>query len=218
MQALTTPSTALPPEWIERLFGRMASAYGSLFADRWRGVDLVAVRRDWAEQLGGFTRDELRRGIANLPNFPPTLPEFKALCRPKPHPEAAFAEAGRLIGRLDGWSDCSVFWAAREIGAHDLKSQPYHAVRGRWLDAMDRHWRDRKPIPEPAPVVAVIPPDVAAQAAAKPLTEDERKALLERVRSWRPKGIVVTRPAESAPDPDAELRRAAEREIEGRAA
>lgn len=208
-------STSLPLEWVERVFRRMASAYGSLFADRWRGVNLVDVKRDWAEQLGAFTGEELRRGLDNLPTFPPTLPEFKALCRPKPHPEAAFAEAVRLIGRLDGWSDCSIFWAAREIGHHDLKAQPYHVLRGRWLDALERHWRDRKPIPAIEPVRGVIAADAGAKAA--PLSDEERKVLRERVRNWRPKTMADLPRRELAPDPDAEVRRAAEREIEGRA-
>jgi hypothetical protein len=199
----------------------MATRYGARFADTWRGVNPEHVKADWAEALGRYTNAELERGFEALREraFPPTLSEFEQDCRPKPDPQAAHAEACRLIGRLEGWSDCSVFWAAREIGTHDLKHLRYADIRGRWIDALERHWRDRKPIPEPEPVAGLL----AADAAPKPppLTEEERAALLERIRTWRPNSINATprgmgralSPQEVA---DLEAKRAAESEIAAR--
>ena len=125
----------MPSGWVERLFTKMVSFYGARFADAWRGVDVAQVKADWAEELADYGVDEIRRSIARLRDrpFPPTLPEFLLLCRPKPDPQAAHAEACRLIGRLEGWSDCAVFWAAREIGYFDLKTLAYERLRGRWV-------------------------------------------------------------------------------------
>ena len=64
----------------------MEATYGSLFLDRWKGADLQMVKDVWADGLASFTDDpkcfgralkELQQGSP----FPPTLPEFVALCR-----------------------------------------------------------------------------------------------------------------------------------------
>jgi len=159
----------------------MSASYGTLFADRWRGMNLGEVKAAWASKLADLSPGELKRGIDALPGFPPTLPEFALLCRPKPNPEAAHAEACRLIGRLDGWSDCSVFWAAREIGYHDLKTLPYRDIRGRWIDALERAWASRKPIPEPAPVAGQIAADAGPKP--EPMTEEQRREIWERINA-----------------------------------
>lgn len=175
-------SQALPDAWIDRLFARMTGFYGARFADAWSGCDPAVVRATWAEELADYSVVEIRRGINRLRDrpFPPTLPEFLLLCRPKPDPQAAFAEAARLIGGLDGWSDCSVFWAAREIGWHDLKTLRYEQIAGRWRDALERAWAHRRPIPQPAPVAGHL----AAQS--EPLvrmTAEQRAAVWERLRA-----------------------------------
>jgi hypothetical protein len=63
----------------------MAALYGSKFADLWRGTDAAAVRRMWAEKLGGFhdKPEAIKSALDALDErpFPPTLPEFIGLCR-----------------------------------------------------------------------------------------------------------------------------------------
>ncbi len=61
----------------------MAANYGARFADAWRGADTQAVKAVWAKKLGELTPAQIRRGIEGLEQcrFPPTLPEFVALCR-----------------------------------------------------------------------------------------------------------------------------------------
>jgi hypothetical protein len=78
-------ASALPAEWIERIFALMLASYGTKFTDLWRGTDLVAVKAMWAEKLGGFA--DKPKAIKDALNalderpFPPTLPEFLNLCR-----------------------------------------------------------------------------------------------------------------------------------------
>ena len=83
----------LPESWIGRIFDHMSGLYGSKFSDLWRGSDLGTVRRIWAEKLAGFADmpKAIKEALDALDDkpYPPTLPEFLALCR----------EAGR---RLDG--------------------------------------------------------------------------------------------------------------------
>lgn len=73
----------LPQTWVERIFQVMAGAYGARFADAWQGADPAAVKAVWARKLGTLTSAQIKRGIESLDQckFPPTLPEFVALCR-----------------------------------------------------------------------------------------------------------------------------------------
>ena len=75
----------LPDLWIAKIFDQMSAMYGSKFADLWRGSDLATVRRVWAEKLAGFETmpGAIKEALAALDSkpFPPTLPEFLALCR-----------------------------------------------------------------------------------------------------------------------------------------
>lgn len=191
----------------------MSAFYGARFADAWRGVDVGEVKAVWAEELGAYTVAEIQRGIASLKErqFPPTLPEFLQICRPRPDYVTAHAEACRLIGRLDGWSDCSVFWAAREIGYHDLKQQRYRDIEGRWKDALDRAWLNRKPIPEPEPVAGQL--SATAGPVAAPLTEEQRQEIRDRIRNFGRK--MSAKPEPLRQEPSAEME-AALREIESR--
>ncbi len=74
---------SLPNSWVERLFAVMAAHYGARFADAWHGADPEEMKAAWAQKLAGLTAEQIRRGIDALDQckFPPTLPEFIALCR-----------------------------------------------------------------------------------------------------------------------------------------
>lgn len=75
----------LPDAWVGRIFDHMTANYGTKFLDLWRGTDLALVRRHWAEKLGGFVEkpEAIKLALDALDEkpFPPTLPEFLALCR-----------------------------------------------------------------------------------------------------------------------------------------
>jgi hypothetical protein len=74
---------ALPLTWIDRIFDRMAVRYGRRFMDQWAGVDLDAVKHDWASELDGLQNapTSIVYGLANLPDDrPPTVTQFRAIC------------------------------------------------------------------------------------------------------------------------------------------
>jgi len=103
---------ALPEPWIERIFGHMAAFYGSLFLDRWKGTDLVEVKRVWASSLATFSDHPECFGLAlkamvDEVRLPPTLPEFVAICRrkyvkPVPKQEALPNLAAVPVSREEG--------------------------------------------------------------------------------------------------------------------
>ena len=89
---------SLPPEWMERIFAAMRQSYGTTFDRQWSapaGLDDAGMRehadaqmRRWGRELAGFMRapEAIRYALDNLPEFPPNLPEFKALCMRRPEP------------------------------------------------------------------------------------------------------------------------------------
>jgi hypothetical protein len=180
--ASSTSRQPLPMAWIERLFARLSAFYGSKFADLWRGCDLEAVKAVWANELAGYSRDELARGIAacRTRDWPPTLPEFMKACRPPLDYEHAFLEAVEQM-RLreageDRWSTPAVFWAAVKLGS-DLSAYPYQSIKGRWKAAIDeaidgiRAGKLPAEVPKrretlPAPGQCSVPPEVAKQRLA----------------------------------------------------
>ena len=56
--------------------------YGNKFMDMWRGIDINEVKACWAQELGAYKPSQIGAAVAALKNkpFPPTLPEFMALC------------------------------------------------------------------------------------------------------------------------------------------
>ena len=75
----------LPEAWIDRLFARLSSMYGTKLSDLWRGSDPHEVKAVWAEKLAGFydMPDCIKNALDACDDkpWPPTLPEFIALCR-----------------------------------------------------------------------------------------------------------------------------------------
>jgi len=124
----------------------MEDRYGSMWADRYGAFPRARVMQTWAEDLGDLTREELVRGVdaCRTRKFPPTLPEFRELCRPEVLPEDAFLEAveqmRRRVDGLDNWTSAAVFWAAVAMG-NDLMAHPYAVVKGRWARELDKAQR-----------------------------------------------------------------------------
>lgn len=79
----------LPNAWVNKLFERILLRYGSEWTRRWEGIDMQAVKDDWAEELAGFHAhpDALAYGLTNLPpDKPPTVQQFAAICNRSPEP------------------------------------------------------------------------------------------------------------------------------------
>lgn len=75
-------STEKARELTERVFAAMTMRYGNKFADMWRGIDLDEVKATWSQKLAAFPIGVVAKAVDALDglNFPPTLPEFLALC------------------------------------------------------------------------------------------------------------------------------------------
>lgn len=156
VQKSTSPRwpSALPDEWVERIFQRMENFYLSLWKDRFGDIPRERVKRAWAEELAGYSAAEIKRGldVCRKMKFPPTLPEFLTACRPPIDPRADWMEACeqmriRLQGKgEDRWSRPQVYWAAVAIGQFDLNQNSWEQIRARWEKALIEAKSD--PIPE----------------------------------------------------------------------
>jgi hypothetical protein len=95
---------------VAAIFRRLQAIYGSRWTASIDGIEEDAVR-EWSRALADMTPTHIRRGLDSLRGeWPPTLPEFVALCRPAapyhreyrperlldaPRPEAAARQAIR---------------------------------------------------------------------------------------------------------------------------
>ena len=130
--------SALPDAWMEKLFQKMEDRFGDLWANRYGAFPRSRVKNTWAEDLADLSGEEIARGAnaCKSTKFPPTLPEFRSLCRPPIDFEAAFVEAvqqmcAREEGR-DKWSHPAIFWAAVTIGSFDLRNGSWSTLERRW--------------------------------------------------------------------------------------
>lgn len=144
MSKLETRMNPLPIAWIEKLFGRFSAMYGNKFMDMWRGMDLESVKLAWAEDLSGYTGDEIKRGVewCKAQAWPPSLPEFLKACRPPLDHERAYLEAVEQMRKRtrdgsDAWSNKAIFYAAQAVGAYDLANSTWANIKGRWCKALD---------------------------------------------------------------------------------
>lgn len=126
-------SPKLPDSWVEKLFQKFEDFYGAKWAAQYGNFPRERIKRTWAEELGGFA--SMPGGIANAIDaqkssvFPPTLPEFLALCR----------TAGHRIGN------------AAPLLEHKLTSEDHEraksaaasaaaALKPKFSDGIDTHW------------------------------------------------------------------------------
>lgn len=139
-----TATAAIPVAWAARIIDRMKALYGAKFADQWGALDPEAMAWAWAEELSGYSGEEIARGLKACRQrpFPPTLPEFLVLCRPQIDPQVAFHEAVHCLGRRQrgergDWTHPAIFHAAVSVGAHDMLHATYGQLRSRWGRALD---------------------------------------------------------------------------------
>lgn len=79
-------ASPLPSAWVERLFDRFKVAFGvQKVGAMWQGMDAAEVMSGWGAQLGRFPPEALSRALQAVIDsgreWPPTLPEFVAICR-----------------------------------------------------------------------------------------------------------------------------------------
>lgn len=152
---MDAPLTPLPPAWVEAIFRKFTMFWGDQFAAKWRGIPTDELVIAWAEELAGYTPDELKRGLRECKGkqFPVSLPEFMDLCRPNITAEDAFEEAVaqamvRPLGR-DKWSHPAIFWAYYTL-SWEFKNTSVKELFQRWKPEFKRQMSLGKwdPIPE----------------------------------------------------------------------
>ena len=174
---LSTLTNALPESWIEKLFDRMLMSFGKKFTDQWAGSDPQKLIDFWAVEMAGYSGAEIKRGLKAMDDqdWPPSLPQFKKMCRPPVDTVHAYYEAlsglqERAKGEVGTWSHPAVFWAATAL-SFDLMNQTFSSIKQRWekvlADQLDKGtWE-----PIPAPMIALNAPDKSwtKQAATETL-------------------------------------------------
>ena len=103
-------SNPLPPQFVDRLFRRLAAIYGSqkvgtMFAEM-SADEIAEAKAVWGQALGRFQPatigQALQRLIDSGNGWPPTLPEFVELCR-----QAAIGRtAAMLYAELPAPGEC----------------------------------------------------------------------------------------------------------------
>ena len=92
-------SGMIPQAWMERLFSRLASAYGNRMTTMWGDCPQADIIDAWRTGLEGFSGEQIAAGLRRCldahPDWPPTLGEFRALCRPPAVPPCSSPVSGR---------------------------------------------------------------------------------------------------------------------------
>lgn len=202
MQLATQSSTAdlpvsLPLPWAARLLERMRTLYGAQFDRQWEVVDPDRLQVVWAEELAGYTGEEIKRGLdaCKTQKFAPTLPEFLLFCRPEmdaatAHQEAVAGMESRRRGEQGTWSHPAVYWAAVRVGQHDLLNMGWQAIKGRWERALRDEFARGQWDAVPAPAVALPVPGKTQ------VTKEEARANLAAIKQAM-RGAVKRMPEEA---------------------
>ncbi len=160
----STSTTPLPASWVEKLLHKMLLSYGKKFTDQWGATSTDELVAHWGQELAGYQPIEIQRGLKALEtrDWPPTLPEFKKLCRKPLDATAAYYEAvagvqARANGEYGKWSHPAIYWAAMPL-SFDLREQSYSQVRARWESALNAQLDAGEWAEIPQPMVALPAP------------------------------------------------------------
>lgn len=161
----TRSSTSTPLQaWVEKLLHHMLLSYGKKFTDQWGVTDSDELLAFWVNGLAGYSPTELKRGRDALDDrpFPPTLPEFRKLCRKPLDPVAAYYEAvagvqARASGEYGKWSHPAVYWAAMPL-SFDLANQTQTQIKPRWEAALNEQLEKGEWPEIPQPMLALAAP------------------------------------------------------------
>lgn len=161
--------------FVKALFETMYLNFGKKFTDQWGGIDTDKMEDHWCIQLTGYTPREFKRGLNAMDKlaWPPSLPEFKKLCRPEVDMLVAYYEAvaglqARLKGEAGTWSHPAIFWASVPM-SYDLQHQTYSQMKQRWEQALNEQLSKGEWAEIPVPVLAIEnkPVSVSKEKAAE---------------------------------------------------
>lgn len=156
---MNAPSTRLPDSWVESLLARMLATYGQKFRSQWADVPPETLREAWAVALGRFDGERIKwaleQMIATCP-WPPTLPEFAALCRQAPRDEPAKLPAPEVPPSVIEARQAEAQAIAARVAGNVPGKAWAHKLRARYLagerlmmaqvslasDALGERWTD----------------------------------------------------------------------------
>lgn len=129
----------LPMPWVDKIFTKLTVIYGKDFLSRWEGLNIEEVKADWAKELGGFFNhpESISYALKNMPDAgkPPTVLEFRAICRKAPifeqpriehhpaQPDKVKAEIEKLKNSPRTGKSDPKDWARRHIARHEAGEQ-----------------------------------------------------------------------------------------------
>lgn len=148
---------------IEALFSTFEAIYGARFVDMWKNNDIALTKNVWANALAGFKAGEVKQGVESCKAkpWPPTLPEFLLMCRPKPEFELLYNDAQTQISKRetkqDRWQCKSQYWAAVEFGFHDLRHASWQNAQKKWIRILTEKINQEDALPPIPEALAALP-------------------------------------------------------------
>lgn len=166
---------------IDHLWNRLSGTYGGRWLKDFPDEQSIENwKQAWAEAFDEerLTPQDVAEGLRACrrmsPDWPPSVGEFIRACRPDLEPEVAFHKAAAgMVARHNGeqgyWSHPAIFWAAVEVGAHDMQHCSYATMKARWDRTLNEvlargEW---KPVPTIAKALPVPPVTAASRAQAE---------------------------------------------------
>ena len=155
--------------------------FGKKFVDMWSAASPDRLVKHWAKELIGYTPREFKRGVEaqKALEWPPTLNQFKKLCRPDVDLMTAYYEAlagleSRAKGDMGEWSHPAVYWSAQTM-RHDLTMQTYSQIKARWEAELNKQMAKGEWSEIPAVVKALQAPGKSE------LSREKAKNMLEQL-------------------------------------
>lgn len=164
---------------IDHLWNRLSGTYGGRWLKDFPDMQSIENWKEaWAEAFDeeNLTPQDVAEGLRACrrmsPDWPPSVGEFIRACRPALEPEVAFytavaGMAARHNGEPGNWPHPAIFWAAVEVGAHDLQHCPYTTMKARWERSLNEVLARGEWKPIPAMVKALPAPVVTASSRAQ---------------------------------------------------
>lgn len=170
---------------IDRLYNRLDGIYLQKWKNNFPNPQAVENwKTAWSESMSRaeitfqMAFDGTVRCQEQYPDWPPTLPQFVALCRAPLDYEAAFLEAVAQMHKRqfneDLWSHPAIYWAAIDFGQFELRNSSYSQAANRWKRLLDKRIASACPSVEPYRAQLTAP---ARNEAGKAVTSDEAKAM-----------------------------------------
>jgi hypothetical protein len=175
----------LPLDWVEVIYRKFSVYWGDAFLAKWKGIPHDDLMLAWAEELAGFTPDELKTGLQECKKktFPVSLPEFMNLCRPAISSEDAFAEAMaqsqlRPIGK-DRWTHPAIFWTYYAL-SWEFKNLTTKELEKRWANEFKRimgigMWKE---------IPTITTELISYKPEEKPSTAVGKRSFDDLVKNW----------------------------------